>query len=275
MTQSTLSKAISRGLLGCLGFGMLVGGLSQQAKAFNILPGSDYLLTPDDNGTSFVFDDIGQVFFKGVPLGPYGLADTIIERKKNAIFDTNNDGKLESTLAIIPIEMTALSLISTSEVCLGIDCYLIKPQLNATPSAGSMKISHNFIDLGGGMKGFDDSPPHQGTFTSDFIVNFDAHFIPISTAPALNPITGLSIRLINPGACWAHAPTIPPSPLGFFPCDVQHVKFDGSAFTEEGHSTKTVFSTVVPGPLPVLGLGAAFSFSRRLRKKCQTAAKAA
>jgi len=37
----------------------------------------------------------------------------------------------------------------------------------------------------------------------------------------------------------------------------------------------TVDPASAPGPLPILGLGAAFSFSRRLRRKCRTAAKSA
>lgn len=263
---STLPKAITRGLVGCLGVGMLVGGLSQPVKAFDVLRGSDYLQTPDDGGTSFDFGGpIGQVFFKGVPFGP-GNTDTIIQRIENAVFGSPID-----------IEMTRLSLISTSTTCFGADCYFIQPQLNSTPSAGKMTINSN------------------NTFTSKFDVNFDAFFIPVDTAPALNPITGLSIALINPGANWSPFPQANsvlvrgepgdidanchnPSGPGcddrdFFTGPVEHVKFDGSAFTKEGHSTRQAEN--VPGPIPILGLGAAYSFSRRLRRKCRAAAKAA
>ena len=41
-----------------------------------------------------------------------------------------------------------------------------------------------------------------------------------------------------------------------------------------GGTIHTVDPREVPGPLPILGIGAAFSFSRRLRKKLRTAAKA-
>jgi len=266
MIQSTLSKTIARGLHGCLGFGMLVGGLSQPAKAYDILRGSDYLQTPDDGRTSFDFGGpIGQVFFKGVPFGP-GNTDTIIQRLEDAVFGVPID-----------IEMTRLSLISTSATCFEDACYFIEPRLNSTPSAGTMTINSN------------------NSFTSNFTVNFDALFIPVDTAPALYPMTGLSIALINKGAPWSPLPQansiivrgepgnidanchnlsgLVCDPRDFFTGQVDHKKSDGTTFTPEGHRTRQAEN--VPGPLPVLGLGAVFSFSRRLRRKCRTAAKGA
>ena len=56
-------------------------------------------------------------------------------------------------------------------------------------------------------------------------------------------------------------------PQNFFISEeVQHDAGDGTIHTVDPRA--------VPGPLPILGIGAAFSFSRRLRKKLRTAAKA-
>lgn len=60
----------------------------------------------------------------------------------------------------------------------------------------------------------------------------------------------------------------PPLDQNFFMSDqVQHDAGDGTIHTVDPFS--------VPGPLPILGLGAAFSSSRRLRRKCRIAAKSA
>ena len=63
-------------------------------------------------------------------------------------------------------------------------------------------------------------------------------------------------------------PNLTPLNQNFFISDqVPHDTGDGTIHTVDPASA--------PGPLPILGLGAAFSFSRRLRRKCRTAAKSA
>ena len=291
MKFSTLPKALSHGLIGSLGLGIALCCFSQSAKADNILLGSDYLLTPSSGGTSFDFGGpIGIVTFKGVPLGGFGPTDSIIERQQNAIFDDNNDGILERTSTTIPIEMTALSLISVAPVDLGGDLYDVLVQLNATPSTGTMTINHNFIDLGGGNLGFDDSGLTQGTFTSLFDVNFDALFNPVSTGTAFS-VDNQSISLINQGADWSHfpgrsvrvrgaigdqaanchAPSNPFNackPVGepdgyseFFTIGpVTHAK--GDPGFPNGHET-----IPAPEPLTILGASAAIAFGAAFKKK--------
>ena len=271
MNSLTFRKALSHRLLGALGVGMLLGGLAPSAMASNILLGSDYLYTPDNGGTSFDFGrGIGIVKFKGVPLGGFGLADTIIERRNDAIFDSNRDGILEQTSATINIEMTKLSLISASPVLVGTNYYNVKPSLNSTPSKGTMTITHNTTNLGGGKLGFNDGGASQGTFSSLFNVNFDAIFTPVSAG---NPFTvpNLSIALINPGASWSHAPTINSflkrgsirdqlanchqlsgscAPGDFFPGPVAHAK--GSPNYPAGHGTTVAPNSPTPICDPIL-----------------------
>jgi hypothetical protein len=103
---------------------------------------------------------------------------------------------------------------------------------------------------------------------SGFIIGqcllFDKTFLasnePWQTTPIPGQLLGDNL-VIEP-------PNLTPLNQNFFISDqVQHDAGDGTIHT--------VDPAIVPGPLPILGLGASFSFSRRLRKKCRTAAKSA
>jgi hypothetical protein len=93
-----------------------------------------------------------------------------------------------------------------------------------------------------------------------FDKEFNAKDIKWQTTPILGQLLGDNL-VIEP-------PNILPLNQNFFISDkVPHDAGDGTIHT--------VDPALVPGPLPILGLGAAFSFSRRLRRKCRTAAKSA
>jgi hypothetical protein len=193
--------------------GVVLLGLPQSAKALNILKGTDYLSTPDAGGTSYNFGgSIGNVVFGGLPIGiDTGSTDTKIMRLQDAVFDDNNDGILERTSSTINIELSALSLKSVNPINVNGFNYDVLVGLNNTPSTGTMTINHNTVALGGGNLGFDDScqwtSPDcwQGTFSSQFTVNFEATFAPVNGGSALSPVSN-SFLLTNTGANWSHTP---------------------------------------------------------------------
>ena len=167
-----------------------------------------------------------------------------------------------------------------------------------------MTINHNAISLGGGNLGFDDSGVSQGIFTSDFDVNFDAIFTPVSTGAAFT-IHDISARLINTGGDWTHYPPIPTTApyqtflkhgsvgdqaanchelIGLNSCNdgdffpsVEMVTggYNGLSFVQHVKNHRTRIAIDTPGPLPILGLSTAYAFARRLRKRTRAASLAA
>ena len=83
---------------------------------------------------------------------------------------------------------------------------------------------------------------------------------PWRTTPFVGQHLGDNLVIENPN-------TLPLNQNFFMSDQVKHDAGDGTIHT--------VDPFLVPGPLPILGLGAAFSFSRRLRRKCRMAAKSA
>lgn len=236
MTFLGFSKFLTRGAVGVVGLSAIaVWGVPGAAIASNIQLGSDYLESPA--GLSFYnFPGIGQVLFKGKPVGP-GKTDTIIQRLEDAVFDDNNDGILERTSDTIPIELTLLSLENVSPINIGGTDYNVLVGLNSnTPSTGTMTINHNTTDLGGGNLGFDDSDQYQGTFTSIFTVNFTADFTPIGGGQGFT--VSDSLQLINDGANWSHKPTIPNPVLVRPPTDQ-----NANCHTSSGDCAPTDFFT--------------------------------
>ncbi|MFM7640399.1 MAG: hypothetical protein ACKO45_02450 [Cyanobium sp.] len=256
MNASSFLDMVGRGLTASFVTALTLFNLTSSANASNILLGSDYLATPDDGHTSFDFGSLGIVKFKGVPLPGLQGADTIIQRLSNAIFDRNNDGIVDFKKVTIPIQMSALSLVSSSPVFIQGDYFNVVPKLNSKPSAGTMSITHNTIRTPSGLMAFNDSGSVQGTFSSLFNVNFDAVFTSVSSGKSF-VIPNQSISLINSGANWSHAPSgsqsflkrgsVPDQaanchqrsgschPGDFFPGPVQHAK--GSPGYPNGHGT--------------------------------------
>jgi len=136
----------------------------------------------------------------------------------------------------------------------------------ADPATHSADLVRNIIgDIMTDIPG-DTSMPYacQSGPISGYCLLFKKRFLasnqPWQTTPILGQLLGDNL-VIEP-------PNILPLNQNFFISDkVPHDAGDGTIHT--------VDPALVPGPLPILGLGAAFSFSRRLRRKCRTAAKSA
>ncbi|MBT9314706.1 PTPA-CTERM sorting domain-containing protein [Leptothoe spongobia] len=209
--------------LGAAMLGMIaILGFSDSAVAANIGRGSDYLVTP--RGSSF-FDfggPIGLVSFEGKPLGiGNSNADTVIQRKKDAIFDYDADGIIdpmvmfdhdgdgikessESDTVSIPIEMTRLALQSVNPV--DVSGTLFDVSVGLTPetnSVGTMTINHNINP----DNSFNDTGDSQGTFTSVLKkIFFDATFTPVGGGPGEFTESLIVNDFINVGADWSHQP---------------------------------------------------------------------
>ena len=131
--------------------------------------------------------------------------------------------------------------------------------------------------------------PNAGTHSPDLVRNIIGDImtdIPVDTsmpyACQSGPISGYCLlfkkKFFADNEPWQTTPkpdqflgdnlVSPPLNQNFFlSSQVKHDAGDGTIHTVDPFP--------VPGPLPILGLGAAFSFSRRLRRKCRTAAKSA
>jgi hypothetical protein len=93
-----------------------------------------------------------------------------------------------------------------------------------------------------------------------FDKTFQANDEPWKTTPIPGQLLGDNLVIENP-------PNLTPLNQNFFiSSQVKHDAGDGTIHT---------VIPAVPGPLPILGLGATFSFTRRLKRRCRTAAKSA
>lgn len=152
-----------------------------------LLAGSDYLHTAA--GTSF-----GGVAFTGVPIGP-GNTDTIVRRNADGLFPAG-----VGSSATVPIELVALTLVSTAPTNFGLGVgfyYLTLQSARGGPaSLGSMNVS--YLSADDGLPG---TP--EGTFNSFFDVFFDLRFASENGPIALSD----DLVLGNQGASWDTTPT--------------------------------------------------------------------
>lgn len=173
-------------------------GFVQSAEAFGIRPGSDYVVTP--SGSSFLDfdnDDLDlipdgeklRVRFKGRPIDPSNLGntDTIIQRKDSVDpFSANPQ---------TDIEIVDLSLVNDGDPGIPYDLFVT---LNRDPdkkSKGTMTIRHEQQDSG----------EIQGTWDSQFEVNFQVSFTPKDDAPELDPVL-LTKNFTANNKPWGHKP---------------------------------------------------------------------
>jgi len=248
---------------------VIASGFCKPAGAVGVLLGSDYFITQP--GTSFNFGDgFGTVNFTGNPLGNItignrtvnaGQADTIIERLDDVSLP--NVGSSGSSR----LQVAALSLRSVAPVN-GFNVFV-----NLTPGSqpiGTITINHENSD----------TAPTQGTFSSDFTVNFTTSFQPVGGGTAICPpqlqTCSFSRRLTGSGS-WSHTfqggtrvegpvgdqlanvHTNPPSNFkDFFPVGT----------IEEMHPEGTQHKvSPVPEPLTIVGSGLALGFGALFKKE--------
>lgn len=258
-------------VLGYVGLGAIAFlGITMPAQAVGVRLGSDYFVT--QSGTSFDLDGDGgmaPVDFQGNPLGTFqgnevGDADTIVERRNDVPLSLNGSGTTN-------IEVVALSLKSVNSVN-GFDIFV-----NLTPgtqSTGTMTINHENSD----------DASTQGTFSSNFTVNFTTSFQPVGGG---NPIScpletcNFSTNLTGSGN-WSHtfqggtrveAPpatnqaanvhTNPQAGFGDF-FVVGTVKHDASGAAKHFVAAEP---EAVPEPLTILGSGLALGFGGLFKKE--------
>lgn len=181
---------------------VLLAAACSSALADNIPAGYDLLAT--DPGTYFNFGgSIGVVNFTGLPIDPvqYGVADTIIDRQQATDFpfigdQPYNGDPTPGTDDTIPIEMLALSLVSTAPVFIGDSFFDVWVTLDPNVhSQGFMHIQHQWNDAG----------QYQGTFDSSLTIYANARFIAIAGGAQFDiPIGGLT--LASTDTLWAHWP---------------------------------------------------------------------
>jgi hypothetical protein len=164
-------------------------GVAEVAQAGSVWRGSDYLATPGGETTVFDFGGaIGGISFKGVPFGP-GNTDTIVERQKDCLLTVGGS-------CTIPIEMTALSLMSEAPVNIGGFNYNVFAGLDSyNQSIGEMTINHQNLD----------TDPTQGTFSSILDVFFLTSFEPIDGGVDIDDITEMVTMTVD-NAPWSHNP---------------------------------------------------------------------
>jgi hypothetical protein len=276
-----LSKTLGHTLLGSLGLGIALCGLSPSAKAVIVNRGTDYVITPSGGAVfNFVNPPIGPnpltVSFKGLAIGTptdtapngglLGFADTVVNR----YLDVNATPAGGTT----PLEIVGLSLQSVYPVS-GFDVFagLQKYRYPGDPtklSTGSMTIRDT-----GGLNG--------KTWDSDFrifgvaIIAPTGTLIPTGTDFVKGLIEGCpnaSYQCLDfdKGPFVATSePWSETASLGQLqgenlvqPGLEQNFYMTGPVIHDAGDGTiHTVHP--VPGPLPILGLGAALSTSRRLK----------
>jgi len=184
MKFSTLPKAVSHSLIGSVGIGIALCGLTPSAEAVTVNRGTDYVVTPS-GGALFNFVDpfpgigVVTVSFQGLPIGTptttppdggdLGSADTVINRLQ--------DVDATATGGTTPLEIVGLSLRSVAPVNIGGTNYDVFAGLqrylpgNGTLSTGSMTIRDT-----GGVNG--------KTWDSSFTINGVAI---LATAGTLTP----------------------------------------------------------------------------------------
>jgi hypothetical protein len=149
------------------------------AATIDVALGSDYSQT---TSASLVLSGIGTVNLVGNPIGP-GNTDTIIQRQQDATI-----GGLA-----IPIQMTALSLMSVAPVNIGgsfFDVFVALDSSKLSMDTGTLSVTGSLLG---------------GTFTSSLSVFYDARFVPVTTGS--QPDVFGSLALSNPGAAWFPTPS--------------------------------------------------------------------
>jgi hypothetical protein len=165
---------------------MLLCCLQVRADTTQTVPtvarGSMYFQT--QLGTSFNFGPgIGAVNFIGLPIGP-GLTDTIVQRNAGATING----------VAIPIQITALSLVSTAPVNVGGSFFDVFVTLDPAHLADDIGTATGSGTLSG------------GTFSTSFTESLDVHFAPHGGGTGFDVF--LSQVLSNSSASWS--PTPPP-----------------------------------------------------------------
>lgn len=215
-----IPKVLGHGLLGSIGFGIVLGGLTPSAQAGSVSAGYDYLVTPyHPPGSEYSFNVPGvgsiPIEFTGLPIGTpngsaggysalplpngaiipgtQGLADTVVIRK-NAIPNTSAPGTLNSIKSFIagsnvyqtggetPIEITGLSLKSINPV-------VIPSGLPIAIDPGTYDVyvglQKNYGGLGGGStsdgKMFIGDDGINKTWDSQFTIKAMAFLLPVGT----------------------------------------------------------------------------------------------
>ncbi len=221
-----IPKVLGHGLLGSIGFGLVLGGITPSAQAGSVAAGFDYLVTPfHPPGSTYSFNVPGvgsiSVDFKGLPVGTpngsaggysalplpngaiipgtQGLADTVVLRE-NAIPDTSAPGTLNSIKTFLaggtpvyqtggetPIEITELSLKSIQPV-------VIPSGLPIAIDPGTYDVyvglQKYYGGLGGGAssrgKMFIGDDGIDKTWDSQFTIKAMAFLLPVGTDSAVN-----------------------------------------------------------------------------------------
>ena len=104
-----------------------------------------------------------------------------------------------------------------------------------------------------------------------------ANWRPASTSSLVSPDYTVDTSATNPSVTINRDETSGLSPLTNFTAGTTSSNFSVAIATVSGADgpqqlTQTLSQTVVPGPLPILGAGAAFGFSRKLRNRIKASA---
>ncbi len=259
--MSFVGKTVS--VFGVVGLSALATlGVVESASAVTVGAGFDFFKTGD--GAKFTFDNFGEIEFKGVPVGTFvlpdssetinvGNADTIVERKQDVTLDNVGDSGMTD------IEVRVLSLKSKQSLILPEGEFNIFAELNEdAPSTGKMTITLDSLD----------GDVANGTFDSDFTVNFMALFVPVggTKEDAIECPLGIngcnfSQDLGADGAMWSsEAPSLAVTPPGlandFFPIGlIPHRGIHPTIIAD------------VPEPLTILGSATALGFGALFKKQ--------
>lgn len=189
-------------------------GVANVAEAATVQPGQDYLVTPLD-GAKFTFPDLGQVFFKGLPIGSpeYGATDTVAERLDPV---APIDG--ETDLVIRELSLESMAPVNGKDVFVGLNPNVL--------SSGTMQILHTNDDVN------NDGDPDDGYWGSVFDIHAVAIVADQGTLDpqGINFVAGL-IEDCPPG------PNGGPSPDGSYEC----IYFNKSDFRADFPITQLLY----------------------------------
>ncbi len=306
MTAPTFVRLLRQGMVASLGVGVLLGGsISTASAATQVNAGTDYLVTPPGGGFYPPFSFTGLPIGLSTPNGStppnptggsLGIADTVVNRLDPVFADA--DG------GVTRIEVVGLSLKSKEPFAYSGGLY--------EAVAGLQKYYSQSGALSTGTMTIRDSGGDDGkTWDSDFTLNGLAFIAPAGTLPRGNDIVRSLIEDINtpsgsldvPYACssggingqcilfsqrlfasdesWTSIAEpeylqgmnlVDLSVPDFFLVELVHHDNKGVNGITKFHDVQPF---PVPGPLPVLGATAAYSFARRLRARTRAVRKEA
>lgn len=306
MTAPNVVRLLRQGMVASLGVGVLLGGsIPSASAATQVNAGTDYLVTPPGGAIYPPFSFTGLPIGLSTPNGAtppspnggfLGIADTVVNRLQSVQADA--DG------GVTPIEVVGLSLKTESPVAMNGGLY--------EAVAGLQKYYSQSGALSTGTMTIRDSGGDGGkTWDSDFTLNALAFIAPAGTLPGGNDIVRSVIEAINtpagtPGVRYAcnsgdisgycllfekqfkasNEPWVAtPEPgylegLNLVDSSLANFFLDAPVYHDAGLvDGKPVFHRVqpfpVPGPLPVLGATAAYSFARRMRARTRAVRKEA